>query len=195
MDTLEDIKRLIALDYQRKTMKWSKETNTCDVLLAGDSMVSYFKTQLNISLQGIAGDTTKGLLNRIQLIKKTQASHVFIHIGTNDIVLEDMTIDQTMDHLKQIIDILKPAKSIIITPLPVVESQISALNKNRTNRHLKSLTHRIVNAFPNQHMNIFDDMINRHNMAYFYQDDGLHLNEHGYAIYESYIKTILEELI
>jgi lysophospholipase L1-like esterase len=194
MDTLEDIKRLIASDYKRKTTRWSKEARMCDVILAGDSMVAYYQTHLPICLQGIAGDTTLGLLNRLDLIKKTNPSHVFIHVGTNDIILDDISIFQTIENLKTIEKMLFPIKVKVISPLPVIEKRVSQLNHQRTNLHLKTLTQNIKEVFPNNHLDLFHVFFHMNDLESHFKEDGLHLNDRGYNVYESYLKLKLEEI-
>lgn len=194
METLDDIKRLIAFDYKRKTTKWSKEDMSCEVVLVGDSMVAYYQTQLKMCLQGIAGDTTAGVLKRVDLIKKTHASTVFLHVGTNDIVLESIQINQTIQHIQNIVHRLSPMHVIVISPLPVIETKISSLNQERTNRHLEMLTNKIIESFPENHLDLFHEFISQHEISSLYQEDGLHLNEHGYLIYESHLNAILKEI-
>lgn len=192
MDSIDEIKKLIAKDYQQKVNRWKKQTMRCDTLLVGDSMVAYYKPTLNICLQGIAGDTSKGLFERIDVIIPFNPKRIYIHIGTNDIVLESMTISQTMDYLNQIKHALIHFDVIFITPMPVIESKISIHNKNRTNAHLEALTHHIKNTFKEKCLDVFDVMVSLDSYDQYYKEDGLHLNDFGYMIYERCLQTHME---
>ena len=192
MDSLEDIKVLIKKDYQRKITTWKKQTISCDTLLVGDSMVAYYKPKINLCLQGIAGDTSTGVLQRVDVIRLVNPKRIYIHIGTNDIVLESLTLDQTMLNLHHIKHALHDFKVIFMTPMPVIESKISFHNKKRTNAHLEALANRIKETFNEHVLDMFKEMTTLDFLDQYYQEDGLHLNELGYSIYERTLYTHME---
>jgi lysophospholipase L1-like esterase len=193
MESLIDIKKIIKDDYEKKTHQWKQKVWSCDEVLVGDSMVAYFIPSQPMCLMGIAGDTSVGVLNRIDTIKHTKASHVLIHIGTNDIVLEDMEIEETIVKLKEIKDALSESKVTFITPMPVIESRMSINNIKRTNQHLKVLTSRILETFDDNVMNMNDAFHHLDDLESYYKDDGLHLNKKGYILYEEILKTYLQK--
>ena len=193
MESVVDIKKIIKEDYEKKTHQWKQKVWTCDEVLVGDSMVAYFLPSKPMCLMGIAGDTTLGVLNRIDTIKHAHASHILIHIGTNDIVLEDMEIEETIDKLKEIKHALSESRVTFITPMPVIESNMSINNIKRTNHHLKALTTRILETFNENVMNMNEAFHDLNDLESYYKEDGLHLNKKGYTIYEEILNTYLKK--
>jgi lysophospholipase L1-like esterase len=193
MESVVDIKKIIKEDYEKKTHQWKQKVWSCDEILVGDSMVAYFLPSKPMCLMGIAGDTSLGVLNRIDTIKHAHASHILIHIGTNDIVLEDMEIEDTIDKLKEIKHALSESRVTFITPMPVIESNMSINNIKRTNHHLKALTTRILETFNENVMNMNEAFHDLNDLESYYKEDGLHLNKKGYTIYEEILKTYLKK--
>jgi lysophospholipase L1-like esterase len=193
MESVMDIKKIIKEDYEKKNHQWKQKVWSCDEVLVGDSMVAYFLPSKPMCLMGIAGDTSLGVLNRIDTIKHAHASHILIHIGTNDIVLEDMEIEETIDKLKEIKHALSESRVTFITPMPVIESNMSINNIKRTNHHLKALTTRILETFNENVMNMNEAFHDLNDLESYYKEDGLHLNKKGYTIYEEILKTYLKK--
>lgn len=184
MKSIEDIKALIKMDYERKVNRFLL-MEKCDILLVGDSMVAYFKPSKSWCMQGISGDTTIGLMKRIHAIKKVSPKRVIVHIGTNDLVLTDLTLEETLNNMKEIRHELEPIDVLFCTPIPVDEHAMSENNHLRTNESLRMLRNMMLDAFDQNHI------IDMHPL--FYQDglpetlhvgDGLHLNTKGYHMYE-----------
>ena len=193
MESVVDIKKIIKEDYEKKTHQWKQKVWSCDEVLVGDSMVAYFLPSKPMCLMGIAGDTSLGVLNRIDTIKHAHASHILIHIGTNDIVLEDMEIEDTIVKLKEIKHALSESRVTFITPMPVIESNMSINNIKRTNHHLKALSTRILETFNENVMNMNEAFHDLNDLESYYKEDGLHLNKKGYTIYEEILKTYLKK--
>jgi len=193
MESVVDIKKIIKEDYEKKNHQWKQKVWSCDEVLVGDSMVAYFLPSKPMCLMGIAGDTSLGVLNRIDTIKHAHASHILIHIGTNDIVLEDMEIEETIVKLKEIKHALSESRVTFITPMPVIESNMSINNIKRTNHHLKALTTRILETFNENVMNMNEAFHDLNDLESYYKEDGLHLNKKGYTIYEEILKTYLKK--
>lgn len=191
MDSVTEIKKIIKDDYEKKVRQWKQKVWSCDEVLVGDSMVAYFLPSKPMCLMGIAGDTSLGVLNRIDTIKHAHASHILIHIGTNDIVLEDMEIEETIVKLKEIKHALSESRVTFMTPMPVIESNMSINNIKRTNKHLKALASRISNTFKKDVIDLNHVFDNIHDLDTYYKEDGLHLNQLGYNLYETYLHQYL----
>ena len=94
-------------------IKWSifenMPRNEGSIVFLGDSLTDYVKfdellPDLKIKNRGIAGDTTVGVLNRIDEVVSLKPSKLFLLIGTNDIVF-DMKAEETVSNIKKIIEI------------------------------------------------------------------------------------------
>lgn len=74
--------------YQHKKQRFESYKTKADIVMVGDSITDGAEwhemfPQLNIVNRGISGDTTVGVLNRLEGITQTQAKKAFIMIGVN----------------------------------------------------------------------------------------------------------------
>lgn len=74
--------------YQHKKQRFEYYKTKADIVMVGDSITDGSEwhemfPQLNIVNRGISGDTTVGVLNRLEGITQTQAKKAFIMIGVN----------------------------------------------------------------------------------------------------------------
>lgn len=201
----ENIKAIIKADYENKVKKFKQQNETQKVIFLGDSIVAYFplkKFHLENTVvnHGIPGDTTPGVLNRLTETIRLEPRHVILSVGSNDLVLTNLSVDET---IKNIIEIKKKIeketqKKVYIMSLTPMLKDHALTNidyvEGRTNE---------------QHLNINDQLRKRINAPEFidlYQlflgddsqlspdltTDGIHLNEKGYQIYFDAIKHLLD---
>lgn len=110
---MTEMKRIIREDYERKVKKFEKMCDQDKTIIIGDSMVAYFNLNTfglvdQMINQGIAGDTTLGVLDRLYLITKLNPKKVIVSVGSNDMILTDLTLDETV---KNILTIKKEIES------------------------------------------------------------------------------------
>ena len=84
-----------------------------EIIFLGDSLTDYVKfdelfPDLRINNRGIAGDTTVGVLNRLDTVVSAKPAKLFILIGTNDIVF-GATPDGIASNIRKIISRVKTA--------------------------------------------------------------------------------------
>tara|TARA_R110002167_G_scaffold91458_1_gene246027 strand:+ start:76493 stop:77257 length:765 start_codon:yes stop_codon:yes gene_type:complete len=75
--------------YQHKKQRFESYQNNADIVMVGDSITDGAEwhemfPEVSIVNRGISGDTTVGVLHRLQGITQTQAKKAFIMIGVND---------------------------------------------------------------------------------------------------------------
>ena len=194
MIDINDLRIKINRDYKSKVKRFEKMNKTKS-LIAGDSMVAYFMKYSSWSLQGIPGDTTEGLLNRINLIQKLNPKIVIIHIGFNDFIFIDEKKRSTVLNLKKISEKLVGIKVYICTPIPIVESRIGDLKKIISNEKLSILRKEILDNFDpvdiiDLYPNFLQKSIENKNL---YNEDGIHLNKNGYQIYKKIMELFYED--
>ncbi|MEL0186972.1 MAG: GDSL-type esterase/lipase family protein [Flavobacteriaceae bacterium] len=145
--------------------------------------------------RGIAGDTTDGLLVRLNEIIFYKPKAVFLLIGINDLYNDNNLSPKYI--AKNIIKIVKKinkgsseSKIFIQTTLPVKKEkyvkQIQILNQY-LKKYLKKGTFEIIDLysqFTTQSGSIKTDL----------SDDGVHLNDKGYVVWANYIRPIIESL-
>ncbi len=140
---------------------------------------------------GISGETTAGLLERVEFIKSNNPDMVLITIGGND-ALRNLPVDKTEDNITKIIQSLKeilPADKIFLmsaqAPLNLGLAYVNKFNSIYENVEEKEGIHLV----PFVVSEVFLD-------SSLMQDDRIHPNEAGYArLIDKYIyKAVTEEL-
>lgn len=170
-------------------------------ILAGDSLSLWFPPELlpegkNWLNQGISGETSNGLLKRLNIFDRTQPEVIFVMIGINDLI-RGMSDRVILDHQRQIISYLRkvhPTAQIVVQSilphgaeeatwkgreklLVVANSRISELNQQlqiiSTKKGVKYLD--LYPLFTNKQGNLRRE----------FTTDGLHLSPEGYIVWRS----------
>ncbi|MDF5738683.1 MULTISPECIES: SGNH/GDSL hydrolase family protein [unclassified Nostoc] len=170
-------------------------------ILVGDSLSLWFPPELlpegkNWLNQGISGETSNGLLKRLNIFDRTQPEVIFVMIGINDLIggMSDRVI---LDNQGQIINYLRkvhPTAQIVVQSilphgaeeatwkgreklLLVANSRISELNQQlqsiSTKKGVKYLD--LYPLFTNKEGNLRRE----------FTTDGLHLSPEGYIVWRS----------
>lgn len=181
-----------------------KPLNLNDIVFLGNSITAGgndWSERLNIpniKNRGIGGDTTDGVLARLDEIIYFKPKAVFLLIGINDLWNNPQTdssikrignnINKIATHISQ-----KSPKTIIYvqTVIPVkkeiYKNQIISLNQIIKNNASNSKSYSVIDLysiFVNDSGLIIDDL------SY----DGVHLNEKGYDRWVKFIKPIVDQL-
>lgn len=162
-------------------------------VLAGDSLSDWFpadllppkRTWLN---QGISGETSAGVLRRLNLFDRTQPETIFVMIGINDL-LRGVTDETILENQRQIVRYLRrvhPDSQIVVQSiLPHSGEQSNAVSNDRIrqlNRQLKAITLAEDVTYLDLHP-LFTDA--QGNLRADLSSDGLHLNSQGYLVWRS----------
>ena len=151
----------------------------------------------NILNRGIGGDTTEGVLNRLDEVIRHQPTKLFLMIGTNDIGfgIDTESIANNYEEILQII-IRDSAKTEIFVQsvLPVNLSATSFLPHNNTgvlelNNQIKSLCEKLNLSYINLHEHFSDT---NGNLKPELTNDGLHLLGSGYILWKELIAKHIE---
>ncbi len=201
-------------DYYLAKLKIFKELSnrTSDIYLVGDSITELgewhelLSTQ-NVKNRGISGDTTSGVINRLEEITEGNPSKIFIMCGINNI-LSNIPASQTIEEYNLIISSLLempgPSKIYLQSVLPI-----------NHDKYKEKLFHRnpwrhVPTSFEVSHINKFlDETAKRYtNLQYVdlaqltnstgeliskYTDDGLHLNGKGLIAWAKIISPLVNE--
>lgn len=165
-----------------------------DVVFVGDSITDYSDwydifTGISIANRGIAGDTTTGILNRMNTITNTGAKQAFIMIGTNDISANE-NIDIVFNNYVEILHQLD-ANNI----RPIVQSTLLTYDKPKTqNDTINQLNDRLKDYCSKVGITYID--LNKYlasngKLESKYSYDGLHLNGQGYAVWSEVISKYI----
>ena len=173
------------------------------IVFLGDSITdggewSKLFPNLPVENRGIGGDTTEGLLNRIDQIIALKPSQVFLMIGTNDLCF-DCPIDEAMINYRHILTRLHnelPDTQIYIESVLPFNDTIFPSRSLRTNSNIRKLNIAIKNLaeqYNDPYIDltpVFTDQDGR--LFSKYTSDGLHLNAKGYSVWRDEIKKLVK---
>lgn len=158
-----------------------------EVVFLGDSITEYcdlavYYPDLEAVNEGIAGDTTGGMLGRLEQVYAAGPSFVVVHGGINDL-LSGYSADQIVDNLRAIVQNIRerlPDARIVLQSLyPIAEGedlyftgQIRAINA-RLEQLAGETSCRYADVF--SALQTADGRLDSR-----YSDDGLHPNAAGY---------------
>ncbi len=190
--TYEDWKNLLAREAKAATEGQGK--NRLSILL-GDSLSMWFpkeklpsgKLWLN---QGISGDTSAGILQRLTAFSKTKAEVIYLMVGINDLLRghQDMS---TLHNYRRIIHQLRqyhPHTQIIVQSiLPVRVHKVS-------NSHIRQMNGKIAWIAQQegaQYLNINDWFMDAAGeLRPGLTTDGIHLSSEGYDVWRAAIQQV-----
>ncbi|MFP4177746.1 MAG: SGNH/GDSL hydrolase family protein [Acholeplasmataceae bacterium] len=156
------------------------------IVLLGDSLVAYAKDLIEDSVNlGIPGDTTQGVIDRLDLVYPFDPSRVVLWIGSNDLVLTDDDNETIAERILWIRDELEDnmaGRVIVATLAPVNEDRFEKHMFARDNRDIIA-----INAILRREV---EDIVDAHRVLVEngklrddYTTDGLHLTDEGYAAF------------
>jgi len=190
------------LDMLKQEAKITADKNPQRLtILAGDSLSLWFPPELlpedrNWLNQGISGEVSNGLLQRLDFFDRTQPDMILVMVGINDLIrgLDDQEI---LTNYRQIISYLRrkhPQAEIVIQSilphgaegttwegkeklLAIPNSRIRKLNQELNNIAIKKGA-RYLNLHP-----LFTDQ--QGNLRSNFTTDGLHLSPPGYLVWRT----------
>lgn len=186
----EDWKRL--LRQEARAAARGQGTNRMSVLV-GDSLSMWFPTQRlsNRQLwlnQGISGDTTSGILQRLSAFGQTRPDAVYVLAGINDLK-RGAADGEVLGNLRQIMRKLRQrhpqARIVVQSLLPTREVGISNQRIQRINQRLQEITREEGSLYLDLYSQ-FSDWDG--NLRPELTTDGLHLNPQGYATWQAVLQ-------
>ncbi|MCP2620024.1 GDSL-type esterase/lipase family protein [Candidatus Aminicenantes bacterium AC-334-K16] len=174
-----------------------------EIIFLGDSITdgcnwSEFFQDWRVKNRGISGDTTDGVLARLDEVLSSRPAKVFLMIGVNDLAL-GRTPDYVINNIKLMIKRIKassPATEIYIQSiLPVNPAFKVFTNHVNKTQEIKAINHqlqRFAKRIGIEFIDLFTPMATAEGyLNPNYTNDGLHLTGKGYLVW----KSIIEEKI
>ena len=197
--------KVIEEGYKRRIRHFECEKKMYDIVIVGDSMAAYLNTHhyfKNISImnQGIPGDTTEGLSKRLDYVFKVSPKIIFLNIGSNDLVLlhkKPIEIVESIIYLIQRIKSeLKEVKIYLFNVTPINETVEYANHLyifGRKNEDIIEINDLLNKRLPDDMLiDIYHEVVDEHDkLKTSFTNDGIHLNDLGYAIYTQLMKAHL----
>jgi len=202
MKSISEMKTIIDAEYQRYRHRFQKITRKHLIVLIGDSMIAYlplksFGLDDEVENLGIPGDTTIGVIQRLIDLDRLAPTRVILNIGSNDLVLTDLSLVEIVKNIISIKDHLEskgiPVTVVSTTPV-LINHPLSNMDyiQHRTNHDLKNINQMLSDILPeSSFVDVFHDLLSDdHQLNAHYTTDGIHLNPKGYSIYLSKLNLI-----
>ncbi|NDJ23299.1 G-D-S-L family lipolytic protein [Nostoc sp. B(2019)] len=170
-------------------------------ILAGDSLSLWFPAELlpedkNWLNQGISGETSNGLLKRLDLFDRTQPEVIFVMVGINDLI-RGMSDEVILDNQRQIMSYLRkvhPAAQVVVQSiLPHGGEETTWEGRDKLlvvdNSRIRQLNQQLRSVAANEGVKYLDlyplFTSKQGNLRREFTTDGLHLSPEGYIVWRS----------
>lgn len=169
--------------------------NNDDIVFLGDSITnrsewSELFDNPNLLNRGIDGDTTNGILNRVNTIIKGQPKKIFLMIGINDL-LKKKDNNYVLNNYKKILTEIqtKSPNTIIYIQSILPNNNVKSKNDiiNLDNELKKLNTNRII------YIDLFHKFEKDGKLSNEYTYDGTHLNGKGYLVWKQTIEKYVAQ--
>ncbi len=174
-----------------------------EIIFLGDSLTdqsewSEILKNHKIKNRGISGDTTDGILDRIDEIIEANPKKVFLLIGTNDLWNERKTVDQIIQNYRLILNTFQQktptTKVYIQSLLPVNNEAYDITVSNEDIKMLNAQFKELASKFSYQYIDLFKYFVNQQNqLDLAYTIDGAHLTGKGYLLWAKVIEKYVKE--
>lgn len=169
-----------------------------EVIFLGDSITDECEwaellENPNIKNRGISGDTTKGILHRLNDVVKFQPAQIFLMVGINNFIHYDSSVEIILADYKQIITEIRaqsPNTDIFIQSVLPVNKTKYAIGVNNDNIINFNLSLReLAKESSLQYIDLFSHLSDSQNqLDERYTLDGLHLNGQAYLVWKQVIE-------
>ncbi len=193
----------LSLHYRLRTLYFSIELfPTHPVVFLGDSITyggdwSQLFPEFPVKNRGIGGDSTLGLINRLDQVIALKPTKIFLMIGTNDLCY-GRPIPDIVANYRKILNRFRtelPDTAIYIQNVLPFNDTIFPSRSLRTNRHIRSLNlelMKLASEYSYPYIDLasaFADPDGR--LPLKYTIDGLHLNDSAYFVWREKIERFV----
>jgi lysophospholipase L1-like esterase len=174
-----------------------------DIVFLGDSITDECEwaellENSQIKNRGISGDTTMGILYRLEDIVTAQPAKIFIMVGINNLIhCQQLPVEVLADYQKIVIEIRdrSPQTEIFIqSVLPINQNKSSVSVSNfeivQLNFYLQELATKYSITYIDLYSHLLDE---QHQLSECYTLDGVHLNGQAYLIWKQAIAKYVSE--
>lgn len=172
------------------------------MVFVGDSLtqeynISEYLPGMHVYNRGIGGDTTVGLLTRLDVsIYDLAPSKMFLLIGTNDFALLDATPQMIVENIKLLIKSVKEKQTslniYLLSLYPVNPNMDKGTVGKRLNEDIMKVNQTIQSIEGITYINMYDALLEDGVLNPKYTREGLHLNPAGYSVVTDILKPYLE---
>ena len=183
--------------WERKSHFDTLPQSESDIVFLGDSLTNAcewheFFRNIRLKNRGISGDTTNGLLNRIDEVIESKPRKIFMMIGINDLN-QGRNVEVILNTYKIILQSFqdKTSKTEVF-----VQSILPLNNQKRPNNgtnnkiiELNAKLKSLAQEFSFHYIDLFSAFLDENNqLDARYTIDGIHLNGQGYLVWKGLIE-------
>ncbi|URD51286.1 GDSL-type esterase/lipase family protein [Chroococcidiopsis sp. CCNUC1] len=172
-----------------------------DIVFLGDSITdecewSELLENPHVKNRGISGDTTMGVLHRLEDIVSSQPAKIFIMIGINNFIhYQQSAVEILVDYQKIIVEICdrSPQTEIFIQSVLPINRTKSGLNvSDREILQLNSALQKLATEYSLTYIDLYSYLSDeQHQLKECYTLDGVHLNGQAYSIWKQVIEKYI----
>jgi len=180
--------------YWHKKSFFEIHGTNADIVMIGNSITDGAEWKelfpdLSIVNRGIGGDTTEGVLNRMESIYSTKAKKAFILIGINDFA-QNKSVDEVFSNYQRILEQLQ-----IHEITPYIQSTILAGERRvHLNNDIVKLNYRLKKLAEEKNITFIDlnnTLGENGKLKQSYSRDDIHLNGEGYSAWKEMIEKYM----
>lgn len=173
--------------------------DTKSIVFLGDSLMEFCDWQKvfnnkNIINQGISGDTTFGILQRIELTFEEEPKKIFLMAGINDL-LQSYHKEELLSHYEKILEKIKselPLTIVYVHSILPVADQEDFADMNHEIKTANTLLQALAQKYKYPYVDLHAIMSTpKGALRSTLSSDGLHLNSAGYDLWRDSIKDLL----
>jgi hexosaminidase len=196
-----EIRRTLNTDiYKQKLAGLSKDRiDSNSIVFIGNSLIDDFNLSVfnnpNVVNQGISGDFTAGLINRINKVLERHPAKLFIEIGINDLIekVSLQTIFTNYDTiLHRVTTISTRSKVYVHSLLPTLRPRSLITTSTEVNKRVMKFNLMLLGLAQKYHVTYIDTWshfaMKDNSMNPAISTDGIHLTPEGYLIWSNLIK-------
>ncbi|GGK89148.1 lysophospholipase L1-like esterase [Curtobacterium luteum] len=141
---------------------------------------------------GVGGDTTDGVLARLDAVVAAEPEVIVLLIGTNDFGNHRASVEHVVRNVETILVTLRrelPGVRLLLVSVLPRQAEFRA-KIEEANRHLRQF----VATCHAQYLDAWPALADGDHLADRFTDDGLHLNDEGYRAYLDELEPALERV-
>lgn len=189
---LRDVEHpLLPFQVDRRTQFRKLPNTEAEIVFAGDSLIAdgpWSELYCSIKNRGIGGETTSGLLDRLDEVTESRPRKIFLLVGTNCLAA-DTPVAQVVRNYRKVLEQVRrespQSRVFVISVLPVNPRLTRGLFRlNATIRELNRQLRDLAGQFENvAFLDVFDALTDASgDLRKDLTTDGLHLNLDGYLV-------------
>ncbi len=177
--------------------------STSDIIFLGDSITDECEwaellENPHIKNRGISGDTTIGVLNRLDNILESKPQKIFLMVGINNFIYYKQPVEELVaDYKKMIAEVQNKSpttKLFIQSVLPVNKTKYKSGVDNNNIMKLNSRLRELATEFSLPYIDVFSHLADSENqLDSRYTQDGVHLNGQAYLVWKQLIEDYIVE--